>query len=104
MILCIAAKDDLSFKLLEGGQDQTSGFDYFKNISQFNDYWQFFLITWMMEGRISLDICRSIVPESYLLKANLTQRQNQSDAFPEDDQQPNKDTYDNENSLHNTNI
>ncbi len=57
MILCIAAKDELSFKFLEGGQDQTDGYDYLKNISQFNDYLRFVLITWMTQGRISLDIC-----------------------------------------------
>ncbi len=56
MILCIAAKDELSFKFLEGGQDQTDGYDYLKNISQFNDYLRFVLITWMTQGRIYLTV------------------------------------------------
>ncbi len=56
-----------------------------------------------MQGRISLNICRSIVLDD-LPKANPSQNQNQSDAPTEDDHQPNKGTYDNENNSHNTDI
>ncbi len=58
----------------------------------------------MMQGRIFLDICLSIVPENDIPKANPTVKKNLRDASTEDDQQPDKDTYDIENSLHNTDI